>query len=73
MAQAIGRPLLPHEQPHHVNGDRADNRLCNLELWSTSQPAGQRVEDKTAWALDLLHLYAPHLLADGGVTLPLAV
>lgn len=73
MATALGRALYPHENVHHINGQRDDNRLGNLELWSTSQPSGQRVDDKAAWAVELLHLYAPHLLADGGYGLPLAV
>lgn len=73
MEQLLGRPLLPGETVHHVNGQRSDNRVSgplgadfrsgNLELWSTSQPAGQRVVDKVAHALNLLRLYAPHLLA----------
>lgn len=42
---------------HHRNGDRTDNRLENLELWTTSQPSGARVEDKLAWAIDLLTRY----------------
>jgi len=59
MEEALGRPLYPHEVVHHVNGNRQDNRLENLELWSKSQPAGQRVEDKLAWAQEIIALYAP--------------
>lgn len=62
MEQMLGRPLLRHESPHHKNGDRSDNRPENLELWSTSQPAGQRVADKVAWAIELLALYQPEAL-----------
>ena len=50
MAAHLGRPLFPHERVHHKNGQRDDNRIENLELWSSSQPYGQRVEDKIAWA-----------------------
>lgn len=63
MEQLIGRPLEAHESVHHINGVRDDNRPENLELWSRSQPSGQRVADKVAWALDLLALYAPERLA----------
>lgn len=62
MAQVVGRPLLRTETVHHINGDRADNRLENLELWSKAQPAGQRVADKVAWAIELLRQYSPESL-----------
>jgi hypothetical protein len=57
MMNYLGRELVAGETVHHKNGDRSDNRLENLELWSTSQPSGQRVQDKLAWAREIIELY----------------
>lgn len=67
----LGRPLTEDENVHHRDGDRANNTIgpcflssecrCperhNLELWSTTQPSGQRVSDKVRWAKEILKLY----------------
>ena len=67
MALHLGRELARDEVVHHRNGDRTDNRIDNLELWSTYQPKGQRVHDKVAYALEILGRYAPEELGGGGL------
>lgn len=52
MEQQLGRKLEPHENIHHINGIKDDNRLDNLELWVKAQPSGQRPADLAAWVVE---------------------
>ena len=58
MKKKIGRALLPNETVHHRNGIKTDNRLRNLELWSSQHSRGQRVSDLVRFARRILKMYS---------------
>lgn len=64
MSEHLGRPIWKRETVHHKYGDKTDNRLESLELWSHSHPYGQRVVDKIAWCVEFLSAYAPEKLRE---------
>ena len=57
MEGVLGRRLHADETVHHKNGKRDDNRPENLEVWSSKQPQGQRIQDKLAFAREILARY----------------
>jgi len=52
--------LKTHQNIHHINGIKTDNRIENLELWDCKQPYGQRVEDKILFYKELFNEYCNH-------------
>lgn len=57
MSVKLGRKLFNHENVHHIDGNKSNNSIENLELWNSYQPSGQRAIDKIEWARSILNEY----------------
>lgn len=68
MEQHLGRALFPHETVHHRDGNRQNNDISNLELFTSRHGPGARVIDQIEFAMELLRTY-PELAKEKGFKL----
>lgn len=58
MAGYIGRELLSTEHVHHINGDKHDNDISNLQLMEASEHNREHMLDGRAKAMTYLGHHA---------------
>jgi endogenous inhibitor of DNA gyrase (YacG/DUF329 family) len=46
MSEHLGRTILENEHIHHINGDKTDNRIDNLEILSPEEHAKLHLSDR---------------------------
>lgn len=54
MAESIGRPLIKGEHVHHINGNKTDNRIQNLQLMRIGHAAGVRLQCQKCQSYDVM-------------------
>jgi hypothetical protein len=68
MEQHLGRPLRRSEQVHHINHDRLDNQIDNLELVSSAEHAMRHTwRPVTATCAICAEQFTPHKTKRGRV------
>lgn len=59
MSKHMGRAMHKGETVHHKDGNRENNDISNLELWTSNHQPGQRISDLIESAWKIIDKYDP--------------